>query len=213
MLIVFILTPSAWAGSAKISACLKQVTPLKAQVEEVADLDGIWGLFQKQATLRDNSVQSITLDKDINSIIFHLSYLCDTIDGLPLDELADYVLTGLAEKGENKFKEEQIVLGKSEGEIAVWLKFAKFASAHQHRNLDLQRIFKTIHSALPLTSTYLALARKISREEDIGSVLEETQNLTDQIETFFETDPYMSQAIHENSQIPYADWDENYGGS
>jgi hypothetical protein len=47
----------------------------------------------------------------------------------------------------------------------------------------------------------------------MGSVMQKTQQLTDKLESFFITDPYISQAIHENSQIPYADWDEDVGGS
>ena len=65
----------------------------------------------------------------------------------------------------------------------------------------------------PLIKSYLELAKRIDRKESIESVIQETKSLKDQIENFFKTDDYMSQAIHENAQIPYADWDENYGGS
>jgi len=43
------------------------------------------------------------------------------------------------------------------------------------------------------------LAEKINSKEGMGSVIQETENLTNKIEAFFKTDPYMSQAIHENS--------------
>lgn len=211
--IFFALVTSTWAGSSEVSNCHKQITPLKGVREQVAELDGFWGLFQKNPELQDHSVLSINLDKSVNSIIFNLEFLCDTIDGIPFDELSDYVTTNLAEKGEEKFKQELIILGKNEGQIKVWFEFAKFAIANRHRSLDLDKISHSIQTAQPLVKSYLELAERIDRKENIGSVIEATQKLTKQVDSFFMTDPYMSQAIHENSQIPYADWDENYGGS
>jgi hypothetical protein len=216
ILILFVfctLVPSSWAGPSEISTCLKQVVPLKDLREQVAELDGIWGLYQKNSELQDRSALSINLDKAVNSIIFHLEFLCDTIDGIPFDELSDYVSVNLAEKGEEKFKEELIILGKNEGQIKVFFDFAKFAVANRYRVLDTKKIVHSIQSAHPLIKSYLELAKRIDRKEDMSLVVKTTQSLTEQIDSFFKTDPYMSQALHENSQIPFADWDENYGGS
>jgi hypothetical protein len=47
----------------------------------------------------------------------------------------------------------------------------------------------------------------------MGSIIQETQNLTNQIEVFLKSDSYMSKAIYENAQVPHADWDEDVGGS
>ncbi len=181
--------------------------------EKVAELDGIWGLFQKTAEFQDNSVQGINLDNRINSILFHLDYLCATLDGIPFDELSDYVSTSLTAKGEDNFRKELIILGKSEGEIDVWFEFSKFAVANRYRTLNPQKVFRTIESAQFFVKGYLELAEKINNKKNMDSVIQETQKLTSQIEAFFKTDPYMSQAIYENAQIPYADWDEDVGGS
>ncbi len=209
----FVSVSSSWAGPAEIASCLQQVTPMKVQRDQVADLDGIWGLFQKKAALQGSSVEGISLDNRVNSILFHLEYLCNTIDGIPFDELADYVSTNLTEKGEEKFRKELIILGKNESQIKAWFEFSIFANENRYRALDPQKIYHTIQVAHPLIKEYLALAERISRKKDMGSVIQETRDLTGQIDTFFKTNPYISQAFHENSQIPYADWDENYGGS
>jgi hypothetical protein len=211
--IFFSLVPSAWAGPSEILTCRKQIIQLKDLGEQVAELDGIWGLFQKRSELQGNSALSINLDRSVNSIIFHLEFLCDTIDGIPFDELSDYVSVSLAEKGAEKFKQELIILGKNEGQIKVWFEFSKFAVANRYRALDPEKISHSIRLSHPLIKSYLELAKRIDRKQDIGSVIEEVKILTGQIKIFFKTDPYMSQAIHENAQIPYADWDENYGGS
>ena len=208
-----VLIQPAWADRLEPSICLKRVTPLLVKRERVAELDGIWGLFQKTTAFQDNSVQGIQLDNKINTILYHLEYLCNTIDGIPFDELSDYVSTNLAEKGAEKFKNELIILGKSEGEIDIWFEFAKFAVANRHRALDAQKIFQTIQTAQPFIKGYFELAEKINSKEKMGSVIQETEDLTKQIEAFFKTDPYMSQAIYENSRVPHADWDEDVGGS
>ena len=207
------MVSTSWAGPSEISTCRKQIIPLKELGEQVAELDGVWGLFQKRPELQDHSSLSINLDKSINSIIFHLEFLCDTIDGIPFDELSDYVSVSLAEKGAEKFKQELIILGKNEGQIKVWFEFSKFAVANRYRALDPEKISHSIQVSQPLIKSYLELAKRIDRKEKIEPVIKETKSLTDQIENFFKTDPYMSQALHENAQIPYADWDENYGGS
>ena len=213
MFVFFTLVSTSWAGPSEISTCRKQIIPLKELGEQVAELDGVWGLFQKRPELQDHSSLSINLDKSINSIIFHLEFLCDTIDGIPFDELSDYVSVSLAEKGAEKFKQELIILGKNEGQIKIWFEFSKFAVANRYRALDPEKISHSIQASQPLIKSYLELAKRIDRKEKIESVIKETKSLTDQIENFFKTDPYISQALHENNQIPYADWDENYGGS
>ena len=213
LFIIFTLASSSWADPSEISICRKQITPLKGLAEQVAELDGIWGLFQKSPELQDNSALSINLDKSVNSIIFHLEFLCDTVYGIPFDELSDYISASIEEKGEEKFKQELIVLGKNEGQIKVWFEFSKFAVANRHRTLDPEKISHSIRLSHPLIKSYFELAKKIDRKEGIRTVIQEAKILTSQIKNFLKTDPYISQAIHENLQIPYADWDENYGGS
>jgi hypothetical protein len=213
LFIIFNLASSSWADPSEIFICHKQITPLKGLGEQVAELDGIWGLFQKSPELQDNSALSINLDKSVNSIIFHLEFLCDTVNGIPFDELSDYVSVSIAEKGEEKFKQELIILGKNEGQIKVWFEFSKFAVANRYRTLDLEKISRSIRLSHPLINSYLELAKRIDRKENIGTAIQEAKTLTGRIKKFFKTDPYISQAIHENAQIPYADWDENYGGS
>ena len=77
----------------------------------------------------------------------------------------------------------------------------------------LKKFFKPFMTAQPFIKGYFELAEKINSKEKMGSVIQETEDLTKQIEAFFKTDPYMSQAIYENSRVPHADWDEDVGGS
>lgn len=216
VLTVFLLNSGlhpAWANRSEISACHDLIVPLKNKRDKVAELDGIWGLFQKTSEFKNYSVQGINLDKNINSILFHLEYLCDTLYGIPFDELSNYISKNLVEKGEAQFKQELRVLGRNESEIAIWFKYYKFAVANKHRVLIPEIISRSIQLSLPYFDRYLVLAESIKRKENLTKVLEQTQNLTHQIDVFSRNDTYLSQAIHENSQMPYVDWDENHGGS
>ena len=80
-----------------ISQCHAQIKPLHLQRERVAQLDGMWGLFEKNRELQNNSVTAINLDRKVNSIIFHLEYLCETLNGIPMNEVARYVRDGINE--------------------------------------------------------------------------------------------------------------------
>ena len=182
----FSLVTSSWADPSEILTCRKQIIHLKDLREQVAELDGIWGLFQKRPELQGNSALSINLDRSVNSIIFHLEFLCDTIDGIPFDELSDYVSVSLAEKGAEKFKQELIILGKNEGQIKVWFEFSKFAVANRYRALDPEKISHSIQMSQPLIKSYLELAKRIDRKEGIESVIQETKSLKEQIEKFFQ---------------------------
>jgi hypothetical protein len=213
LLFFSILITPAWAKNPKISACLDQMSPLNNNKEKVEDLDGIWGLFQKTSELKIYSVQGINLDRGIQSILFHLDYLCNTLNGIPLDELSVYVSKSITEKGEARFKKELIDIGRNMTQVEIWIEYSNFAVANQHRVLLPKNIAQTIQLSKPHLDKYLELAETIRRKENISTIIKQAQNLIHQIDRFLEKDPYLSLAIYENSQIPYVDWDENHGGS
>ena len=125
-----------------ISQCHAQIKPLHLQRERVAKLDGMWGLFEKNRELQNNSVTAINLDKKVNSIIFHLEYLCETLNGIPMNEVARYVRDGINKYGEDSFRKELIILGKSEADIKVWFEFTNFSLKNEERLLNLNTVFE-----------------------------------------------------------------------
>ena len=110
----------SYGNNEDISQCHAQIKPLHIKRERVAQLDGMWGLFEKNRELQNNSVAAINLDRKVNSIIFHLEYLCETLNGIPMNEVARYVRDGINEYGEDNFRKELIILGKNEAEIKIW---------------------------------------------------------------------------------------------
>ncbi len=217
-LFLFLLTQSSFASEKEISECHAHISPLHIERERVAELDGLWGLFEKNRELQGNSAIAIDLDKKINSIIFHLQYLCDTLHGIPMNEVARYVRDGIEARGEKGFREELIVLGKTEAEIDIWYEFTRFSIKNKERPLELKSIIKSISNSSSFINTYVSLAQKIDRREIKNSHQKELLKdhvigLSKSIEGFFKEDPYMHQAIRENANIPYYDINESSGGS
>jgi hypothetical protein len=217
ILLFFFSTPS-FANEKDIAECHKNIIPLHIERERVAELDGIWGLFEKSSGLQGNSAIAIDLDKKINSIIFHLQYLCDTLHGIPMNEIARYVRDGIDAKGEEGFRDELIVLGKTDAEINIWFEFTHFSIKNKDRPLKLKSILKTINDSTHLIHTYASLAQKLDRRKtEISfkkiSVKNEVKELSKSIENFFQSDTYLKQALTENAKIPYYDINESSGGS
>ena len=53
---------------------------------------GIWTVYEKQPEIRSQSAEGLKLDGNINRIVEISEYLCQTLDGVPLNGLAIYVL-------------------------------------------------------------------------------------------------------------------------
>ena len=203
----------SYANTENISECYDQIKPLHLERERVAELDGMWGLFEKNRDLQNNSVTAINLDRKVNSIIFHLEYLCETLNGIPMNEVARYVRDGINKYGEDSFRKELIILGKSEADIKIWFEFTYFSLKNEERSLNLNTVFESIKNSAPYINLYVSLAQKINRREIDDSIVKNVSELSSKIELFFETDNYMNQALTENKNIPYVDINESSGGS
>ena len=202
-----------YGNKGDISECHDQIKPLHLERERVAQLDGMWGLFEKNSELQSNSVIAINLDRKVNSIIFHLEYLCDTLNGIPMNEVARYVRDGINKYGEDSFRKELIILGKSEADITIWFEFADFSLKNEERSLSLNTVFESIKNSAPFIKSYVSLAQKINHREIDDSIVKNVSELSRKIELFFETDNYINQALTENKNIPYVDINESSGGS
>jgi hypothetical protein len=217
IILIFLSTPS-FANEKETPECHKHIIPLHIERERVAELDGIWGLFEKNSALQGNSAIAIDLDKKINSIIFHLKYLCDTLHGIPMNEIARYVRDGIDKKGEEGFRKELIVLGKTDAEIDIWFEFTRFSIKNKDRPLKLKSILKSINDSTDLIHSFAAIAQKLDRRKNEKSfkkvsVKNQVIELSKSIEKFFQSDTYLKQALTENAKIPYYDINESSGGS
>lgn len=194
-------------------SCLELVKQLENKRENVDTNGGIWGYFEKNSFLRKRSAEALQLDSRINKIFFILNYLCETKNGIPLNDLAIYISRNLTGKSEDVFKAELLVLGKTSQQIDNWFNFYRYAQNHRLRTLENSTIRNTINESTSLIKSYARLAKNISRVHSPELLLQKTRILVISIDHFLANDPYITQALEEISHVPYWDINESTGGS
>lgn len=172
----------------------------------------MWGLFERDKALRQESSKAIQLDSKIQQLVWLLNYLCETVDGVPLNELAVYLTENLKEKSKPQFKKELIILGKSEAEIDLWFTFSDISIKNKIRKLNAESIYNSIQKALPLMQQYKRLAEEVGQSPNTKQI-ENAGTLYRKIEQLESSDSYLAQALRETSQVPHWDIDESTGGS
>jgi hypothetical protein len=195
------------------SSCLSLVKPLDEKRKEVGLAGGMWGIFARTPALDGHSKDAVKLDSNINKLIETLVYLCETKSGVPFNELAIFVTRKIKELGADQFKQEQILLGKPRKDVEDWLEYSKVAQANQKRVLEFDKIKFSIQSAGIFIDRYWKMFSDYKNKDADLPILPATVGLNQEIDDFMTTDPYMALALFEDSQIPYWDIDENYGGS
>ncbi len=201
------------AAEADPKPCLQWVQPLEVQANHILSDGGMWALYERHPELRNYSMDALQLDSRINKIIGMLKYLCQTQDGIPLNDLAQYLTYNIKAMGIVRFRVVLSQLGKSPEEIDTWLEFAHYAKQQEFRLLEIDRIRKTINSAKPWLSHYEKLAEGALGQSAHESHREAIRSLSHELDQFLSDTPYLAQAIDENSRIPYWDINESTGGS
>jgi len=201
------------AAEADPKPCLQWVQPLEAQANHILSDGGMWALYERHPGLRRHSMAALQLDSRINKIIGMLKYLCQTQNGIPLNDLAQYLTYNIKTMGIVRFRVVLSQVGKSPEEIDTWLEFARYAKQQEFRLLEIDRIRKTINSAKPWLSRYAKLAEGALNQPAHESHWEAIRSLSHELDQFLSDAPYLAQAIEENSRVPYWDINESVGGS
>jgi hypothetical protein len=193
--------------------CLTPVKLLDQKRKDVDSAGGIWGIFARSSALDRHSKDAVKLDSNISKLVETLVYLCETQSGVPYNELASFIARKIKELGEEHFKREQIFLGKPKKDVEDWLEYSKIAVANKKRVLEADKINTSINGARLFINRYWKLYNDFKGQDKIDSILPVTIALNQEISEFMINDPYTSLALFEDSQIPFWDIDENYGGS
>ena len=186
---IILLIALATTGNAG-PTCSDKVRQLELQKENVPIV------FMKEV---------MQLDSRVNKILFLLNHLCETQSGIPLTPLAIYLSQNLAEKGEDKFKAELLVIGKTPQQIDKWFEFCRYAENQISRTLIIHKILTAIDQSIPLIERYVQLAEIISRGGSPEESLQKMLTLTIDVDQLLFNQPYLVQALEETSHVPY--WD------
>jgi len=200
-------------------ACYDLFRPLEKQAQKIKDRGGIWELFENGASLRKHSIVGLHVDSKITSLIDTLNYLCESQDGLPINEVANYLVSMMKKEGREGFIKYYLSLSHSIEEIEVWAEYAEYFEANRKRKLDFNQTKNTLTKAQKFFERYTTLAQNIDSTNDkelrikalrllvplqVEGIAEEGKVLTEDIKQFIAMDPLLKQANLENSEIPFA---------
>ena len=188
------------------TTCLDKVKTLELKRNHAVSIGGVWGYFEKNFNLKKIPVEPIQLDSRINKIFFLLSHLCETQNGIPLTPLAIYISKNLSNKGEDKFKDELLLLGKTPQQIKEWFEFSNYSENHASRTLINSEIQKAIDQSATLIMRYVQLTEIIPHGNSLKESFQKMKNLTIDVDHLLSNQPYLSQALEETSHFLY--WDD-----
>jgi len=205
MLIVPWLFSSVQARS---NACDDLTHPLHNKVNAIKDRGGMWARFEKGRKLQNHSALAHRVDSKVIGLMFTLDYLCDTLDGIPFNDVAEYIVPQVKEMGEAGFIRKHVDLGHSMKDVTDWVNYGRFSVKNRNRKLEIDQIRKTIDLARSPVERYERLYRKT---QAAPAVIAETKALIADIEKLHATDSYLEQADHENNQVPHSSILSNTG--
>ena len=188
---------------------MNKVAGLELKRDHAVTNGGIWGYFEKNFTLNKIPAEALQVDSRINKIFFLLNHLCKTQNGVPLTPLAIYVSKNISQKGEDKFKDELLVLGKTPQRIKEWFDFCKYALNHASRQLLHSEIQKAIDQSSPLVIRYVKLTEIKTSGNSPEKYFQKIKILMEQADQLLTSQPYLRKALEETSHYLY--WDISEG--
>ena len=191
------------------ATCLDKVKVLELKRNYAVSMGGMWGYFEKNFNLKKIPTEAIQIDSRINKLFFILSHLCETQNGIPLTPLAIYLSKNISQKGEDQFKDELLVLGKTPEQINEWFDFYRYAESHASRTLLNSKIQKAIDQSTALIMRYVQLAETIPNENRLKDPSQKMKALVTDLDNLLTSQPYLRQALEETSHFLY--WDISEG--
>jgi hypothetical protein len=208
---IFLLSYISFANAEP--TCNELVKNLKKEQGFIAFNGGMWGYLEKDPSLRNYSGKAIQLDSRISKIFFTLEYLCETQNGIPLNDLAVYLSRNLIGKSVDTFKDELRLLGKTNQEINIWFNFLEYAQKNKSRTLNFSKIQDTIKQTTPLIKDYNQLTNSLAKDNSPKFLQKKISTLLVSIDYFLSSNSYIAQGLKEMSNTPYWDINESVGGS
>ena len=196
------------SAQARSNACDDLAHPLHTQVNGVKDRGGMWSRYEKSRHLTKHSFLALKVDSKVVALMFTLNYLCSTLEGVPYNDVAEYIVPQVKEIGEEGFIKKHVDLGHSMKDVTDWVNYGRFSVKNQNRKLDMGQIKKTVEQMEGPVERYVQLHQKVQVPE---AVIADTKALIADIEKLNATDPYLKQANYENGEVPHSSILSNTG--
>ena len=206
---IFVLILTSFVGHSaqadNFHVCRDLLQPIDNQVASVKARGGVWEAFEKRSLFRNHSTVALHLDQKAIALIYTLDYICHALNGIPRNDVSNYILPLWREKGEKEFIKYQIDgYGYALEEVMTWVEYAKYYEKNYKRKLDFAQVQKTMEKSKPLVDRFVDIVHKVRKTNNVKEVVEKSKALIGEFANLHKTDPVLKQADHENAAIPHA---------
>ena len=192
-----------------VVSCLDRLESLDLRRTLVQKFGGMWGAFERNVDSKPYSFYGMQLDSNVNKMVFSLRYLCQTSEGVPLNNVAIEFKKLMQDHG----REEAIKILLSRGEhpedIEVFLNYEEFARKIRERKIDFKVINPRLDQAERLIDLYEELSNKSIDEQSADTFLSNSVTLLKVMNEFLQTDQMMVMALNEDGLVPYHHIDQD----
>ena len=192
-----------------VVSCLDRLESLDLRRTLVQKSGGMWGAFEMNVNSKPYSFYGMQLDSNVNKMVFSLKYLCQTSEGVPLNNVAIEFKKLMQDHG----REEAIKILLSRGEhpedIEVFLNYEEFARKIRERKIDFKVISPRLDQAERLIDLYEELSNKSIDEQSTDTFLSNSVTLLKVMNEFLQTDQMIVMALNEDGLVPYHHIDQD----
>jgi len=191
------------------TSCLGQLNSLDRRRTVVQKAGGMWSAFERNIGTKPYSFNGMQLDSNTNKMVFGLRYLCQTAEGVPLNNVAIEFEKLIKDHGSKETKKILISRGEHLQDIEKFLNYADVAHKLNDRKIDFNLISPLFGRAEILIELYEEISKRTINEKSIDAFLSDSVTLLKVMTNFIHLDQVMSMALNEDAQVPYRHIDQD----
>jgi len=192
-----------------VVSCLDRLESLDLRRTLVQKFGGMWGAFERNVGSKPYSFYGMQLDSNVNKIVFSLRYLCQTSEGVPLNNVAIEFKKLMQDHGREEAVKILLSRGEHPEDIEVFLNYEEFARKIRERKIDFKVINPRLDQAELLIDLYEELSNKSIDEQFTDTFLSNSVTLLKVMNEFLQTDQMMVMALNEDGLVPYHHIDQD----
>ena len=192
-----------------VVSCLDRLESLDLRRTLVQKFGGMWGAFERNVGSKPYSFYGMQLDSNVNKIVFSLRYLCQTSEGVPLNNVAIEFKKLMQDYGREDTIKILLSRGEHPEDIEVFLNYEEFARKIRERKIGFKVINPRLDQAELLIDLYEELSNKSIDEQSTDTFLSNSVTLLKVMNEFLQTDQIMVMALNEDGLVPYHHIDQD----
>jgi len=184
-------------------SCDALLKPMDDTRKAIQREGGAWHAFERNDGLRPYSDTGFQIDSNLNKLFFALRYLCNTAEGVPMNELAIKVSRWIDDKGPEGARRQMIQLGNPDPVAKQWIEYAQEARKIADRKIPYEEVEVLIARTRPLIDLYEDLLERKVDDGNQQRFLTDAVTLLDVIKSRMEQEDRLAMARKEDLQVPF----------